>query len=61
MEAVIARARAAGVSVGAGMGTDVEYACIQARRGVQWLQVGVDFSYLIQGVDQTTARIRERL
>ena len=59
VEEVIARARTAGVSVGAGMGIDVEYACIQARRGVQWLQVGVDFGYLIHGVDQITARIRE--
>ncbi len=61
MDGVIAKARAAGVSVGAGMEVDVEYACIQARRGVQWLQVGVDFGYLVHSVDQVTSRIRDGL
>ncbi len=60
MELVIAKAREAGLFVGAGMGVDADYACTLNRRGVQWLQVGGDFSYLIMTIDEVTRQIRER-
>ena len=51
-ETVIAKARAAGLFVGAGMGPDVDFAYRMAQRGVQWLQVGLDCAILIKQVDQ---------
>lgn len=61
MEKVIASARRAGILVGSGMGADPAFACAQARRGVQWLQVGGDCAYLIRSADQVTAAIRGEL
>lgn len=61
IERVIAAARARGVSVGSGMPADADYALLQARRGVQWLQIGGDAGYMIQAVDRTVGTVRERL
>jgi 2-keto-3-deoxy-L-rhamnonate aldolase RhmA len=61
IEQIIARCRAAGLSVGAGMGVDAGYAAKMAQRGVQWLQVGSDFGYMIQALDRVAAEIRVRL
>lgn len=58
IETVIAKTRAAGLSVGAGMGTDAAYAAKMAKRGVQWLQVGCDFGYLVEAMDGITKGIR---
>ena len=44
---IIAAARQAGLNVGAGMGANMAYARTMIGRGVQWLQVGSDFEYLI--------------
>jgi 2-keto-3-deoxy-L-rhamnonate aldolase RhmA len=49
MDVIIARARAAGIFVGCGMGADPVFAARMAQRGAQWLQVGVDCMVLIQG------------
>lgn len=61
METIVAKARGAGLFVGAGMGPDVEFACVLARRGVQWIHVGNDFSYLTKAMDELTASIRDCL
>ena len=61
MERVISSARAAGVYVGAGMGLDVDYGLTLARRGVQWFQMGLDITAMIEGVDRATDEIRSRL
>ncbi len=61
VETVIAKTRAAGLFVGSGMGTDAAYATMMAKRGVQWLQVGGDFGYLVMAMDQITASIRSQL
>jgi len=61
METIIRSARAAGLFVGAGMGTDPDYASMMARIGVQWLQVGGDFGYLVDFMDQFTSAVRSRL
>ena len=61
MEKAIAKARAAGLYVGSGMGLDVEYACAQIKRGVQWLQMGGDCGYLVHCMDQITSSVRSQL
>ena len=58
IETVIAKARAAGLYVGAGMGSDPDYARLMIRRGVQWLQVGTDCTYLFERMDQIVSSIR---
>jgi 2-dehydro-3-deoxyglucarate aldolase/4-hydroxy-2-oxoheptanedioate aldolase len=64
MEAVakiVRTAREAGLYVGIGMGPSDEYAQYAAKLGVQWIQCGGDFSYMISFVDQLFARIRKGL
>ena len=61
MEKVIAKAKAADVFVGSGLGADPEFAYAQAARGVQWLQMGGDCHYLISCMDQMTSTVRSRL
>lgn len=56
-EIIIARAKAAGLFVGAGLGADAEYGRILTQRGIQWLQAGSDFSYLINTFDGIKAGI----
>jgi 2-keto-3-deoxy-L-rhamnonate aldolase RhmA len=57
---IVAKAHQAGLFVGAGMGTDPTYARRMIERGVQWLQVGSDYSYMIQRVDEVVAAVRQR-
>jgi len=58
---VCSRARAAGLSVGIGMGPDAEYATQVARLGVQWIQCGGDCSFMIRAADALYQSIRSRL
>jgi 2-dehydro-3-deoxyglucarate aldolase/4-hydroxy-2-oxoheptanedioate aldolase len=55
------KARAAGRYVGIGMAADVEHTLQAARQGVQWVQCGGDYGYMIEFADQLYGRIRERL
>jgi len=61
IETVIAKTRTAGLFIGSGMGASVDYACTMARRGVQWIQMGGDFEYMIKFADQMATSVRERL
>ena len=61
MERVIAAASARGLPVGSGMPVDLEYAAVQARRGVQWLQIGGDIPHLMLAVADTVKTVRQRL
>lgn len=61
IEQISTQGRAAGLAIGAGMGVDAAYAARMAQRGVQWLQVGSDFGYMIQALDGVAAAIRARL
>ncbi|MBI2844307.1 MAG: 2-dehydro-3-deoxyglucarate aldolase [Armatimonadetes bacterium] len=61
IERVIATAREAGLFVGTGMGPNPDYACVMARRGVQWMHVGNDFDYLVCHMNQITYRVRKSL
>ena len=61
VDSIIARTRAAGLFVGAGMAPDARFALGMAKRGVQWLQVGDDCGYMILAMDQITAEMRSQL
>lgn len=58
---VITSTRNAGTYVGSGMPADANFAYTQARRGVHWVQLGVDCSYLTQFMDQVSTDIRQKL
>ncbi|MBX3011725.1 MAG: hypothetical protein KF832_09455 [Caldilineaceae bacterium] len=60
LDLVIAKSRAAGRFVGAGMGTNADFAANMAKRGVQWLQVGDDCGYMILAMDQIQAKTRQQ-
>lgn len=60
IDTIIAKSRAAGRFVGAGMGTNVDFAAKMAKRGVQWLQVGDDCGYLILAMDQIQVTTRHK-
>ena len=47
MDRVITAARDAGVLVGMGMGAQPQLAAQWAERGVDWIQLGCDFEYLV--------------
>jgi 2-keto-3-deoxy-L-rhamnonate aldolase RhmA len=59
--AISTKARAAGLSVGIGMGPDIEYAVRVAGLGVQWVQCGGDYSFMLRAADTVYEKIRRRL
>ena len=60
-ERAIAAARSAGIFVGSGLPADVDFACLQAERGIQWLQIGGDCGYMVNYADDMVANVRSRL
>ena len=58
VEAIIAKSKAAGLFVGAGMGPNTDYAAKMAKRGCQWVQVGCDFDYLVKSIERIAAELR---
>jgi len=60
IETIVKKARAAGCFVGAGMGPDVDFAYRMAKRGVQWLQVGLDCAILVKQADQIRSSFHSR-
>jgi 2-dehydro-3-deoxyglucarate aldolase/4-hydroxy-2-oxoheptanedioate aldolase len=58
MKTVGSKTRAAGKFLGAGLGADPEFARLLRECGVQWLQAGNDFEYMIRGCEQTFGTIR---
>lgn len=61
MERVISAARARSMPVGSGMPADPEFAVLQAARGVQWMQIGGDISYMMAATQDTMTTVRQRL
>jgi 2-keto-3-deoxy-L-rhamnonate aldolase RhmA len=55
---IVARAHAAGLSVGMGMGPAASQAREAFSLGVDWVQCGGDFSYMVGYVDRLFASIR---
>jgi uncharacterized oxidoreductase len=58
VKTIITKARQAGLSVGAGMGPDCGYATRMIDLGVQWLQIGDDYSHMIAHTDQVMSIVR---
>lgn len=58
MKMVASKARAAGKFIGAGLGANPEFGRLLLDCGVQWLQAGGDFEYMIRGCRQTFDAIR---
>jgi 2-keto-3-deoxy-L-rhamnonate aldolase RhmA len=58
MKTVCAKARAADKFIGSGLGANPAFAKLLIDCGVQWLQAGNDFEYMIRGCEQTFAAIR---
>lgn len=59
MTTVASKAKAAGKFVGAGLGANPEFAQVLIDCGVQWLQIGGDFEYMVKGCDHAFRQIRE--
>lgn len=60
MKSVATKAKAAGKFIGAGLGANPEFARVLIDCGVQWLQAGNDFEYMIRGCERTFGEIRPR-
>ena len=58
---VIARARAAGVFVGSGMGGSAEQIAAAFNRGMHWSLAGVDYAFMLHAVDRLLDEVRQRL
>jgi 2-keto-3-deoxy-L-rhamnonate aldolase RhmA len=58
MKTVGLKTRAAGKFLGSGLGADPAFAKLLIDCGVQWMQAGNDFEYMIGGCEQTFAAIR---
>jgi 2-dehydro-3-deoxyglucarate aldolase/4-hydroxy-2-oxoheptanedioate aldolase len=58
MRTVASSARAAGKFIGSGLGANPEFARVLLDCGVQWLQAGNDFEYMLSACRRTFAEIR---
>lgn len=58
MKTVASKSRAAGKFIGSGLGASPEFAQVLIDCGVQWLQAGNDFEYMLQGCRRTFSEIR---
>ncbi len=58
LRTVATKARAAGKFIGAGLGANPKFAELLIECGVQWLQAGNDYEYMIRACDQTFSAIR---
>jgi 2-keto-3-deoxy-L-rhamnonate aldolase RhmA len=58
MKTVAAKARRAGKFIGSGLGANPAFAKLLIECGVQWLQAGNDFEYMIRGCERTFGEIR---
>lgn len=58
MQSIVDKSRAAGLFAGMGMGANESLARFWANRGVQWIQLGCDFEYMVQRLDTLTDAVR---
>jgi 2-keto-3-deoxy-L-rhamnonate aldolase RhmA len=58
---IIRKSREAGLMVGVGLGLDAALACDMLADGVQWIQLGCDYMYLIDSFMKTVSDIQGRL
>jgi len=59
METIIAKSREAGLFIGMGMGADANLALHWAGKGMQWIQLGCDFEYMIRQMDELVGAIQK--
>lgn len=60
MKSVASRSRAAGKFIGSGLGANPEFARVLIDCGVQWLQAGNDFEYMLGGCCRTFGEIQRK-
>ena len=58
MKTVATKAKAAGKFIGSGLGANPAFAKLLIDCGVQWMQVGSDFEYMVRHCERTFAEIR---
>ncbi|MBX3436594.1 MAG: hypothetical protein KF861_03820 [Planctomycetaceae bacterium] len=58
MKMVCEKTRNAGKFIGSGLGADPHYARLLQDCGVQWLQAGSDFEFVVNGCEQTFRALR---
>src|SRR5207253_2344001 len=58
---IITKTRKAGRYVGMGMPASLEHALQAAQMGVQWVQCGGDYSYMVSFVEQLFGQVRKSL
>ena len=58
MERIIDVGHEAGLSIGMGMGSQYAFGRRWSSRGVDWIQVDCDYSYLISGFERVAAGVR---
>jgi 2-dehydro-3-deoxyglucarate aldolase len=61
IDTIIAKTRAAGLFIGAGMPAEPDYAYAMAKRGIQWLEVGSDYEYMVKHLEQVMASLSRQL
>ena len=60
IEQIVTKTRQAGVYIGIGLGADEAHAIQAAEMGIQWIQCGGDFGYMVSFVDELFPTIRKR-
>ncbi len=58
MKTVASKAKAAGKFIGSGLGANPKFAKLLIDCGVQWMQAGNDFEYMIRNCERTFSQIR---
>lgn len=58
MKDIASKARAAGKFIGSGLGANPAFAKLLIDCGVQWMQAGNDFEYMIRGCERAFGEIR---
>lgn len=58
MKTIAGKARAAGKFIGSGLGANPAFAKLLIDCGVQWMQAGNDFEYMIRGCERAFSEIR---
>jgi len=58
MKTICSKARAAGKFIGSGLGANPAFAKVLIECGVQWMQAGNDFEYMIRGCERAFSEIR---
>ncbi|MEP7359844.1 MAG: aldolase/citrate lyase family protein, partial [Anaerolineales bacterium] len=61
METVLAKARPAGIPVSIALGSDPAVLASWIRRGVQWITLGGDISFMLLAANQIASQLREQL